>query len=302
MIPKFPEFKKLELSDRVEIEKFTSKFDPYSDFNFVEMWSWDLENQVEISLLNDNLVICPNDIFSDTYSLSYLGNNNLTDTLDKLFEYLAKKGEGESILKFVPEISLRGIDLDKYLIEIDIPNCDYVYEVSRLENFSGSIYAKKRNKAHFFLKNYPMIETRYLDINNEAHVSDILKLNNGWVENRLKSDAEFDIKGEPLALDRFLMANFTDVICVALYHDNQIIAYSIFTVHKPDYAISHFTKASTVYKGIYEYLLQICSVELSKKEICYLNYLEDMGLPGLRAAKNAYRPIKFLRKYSIRLR
>lgn len=41
MIPKFPEFKKLELSNKEEIENFTSKFPPYSDFNFVSMWCWD---------------------------------------------------------------------------------------------------------------------------------------------------------------------------------------------------------------------------------------------------------------------
>ncbi len=32
MIPKFPNFKKIELSDRADVEKFTLKYPPYSDF------------------------------------------------------------------------------------------------------------------------------------------------------------------------------------------------------------------------------------------------------------------------------
>ena len=46
MLPEFPQFKKLELSDKEEVEKFTSKFPPYSDFNFVSMWSWDIKGEM----------------------------------------------------------------------------------------------------------------------------------------------------------------------------------------------------------------------------------------------------------------
>lgn len=45
MLPEFPQFKNLELSDEEEIERHTHKFLPYSDFNFVSMWSWDIKGK-----------------------------------------------------------------------------------------------------------------------------------------------------------------------------------------------------------------------------------------------------------------
>ena len=57
MIPQFPEFKSLELSDKKDIESFTKRFPPYSDFNFVSMWSWDIKEEIRISQLNGNLVV-----------------------------------------------------------------------------------------------------------------------------------------------------------------------------------------------------------------------------------------------------
>lgn len=57
MISEFPQFKKLELADKKDIEKFTSKFPPYSDFNFVSMWSWDIRGEMRVSQLNGNLVV-----------------------------------------------------------------------------------------------------------------------------------------------------------------------------------------------------------------------------------------------------
>ena len=52
MLPTFPEFKPLELSDKNDVENFTSKFPPYSDFNFVSMWCWDIKEEMRISLFD----------------------------------------------------------------------------------------------------------------------------------------------------------------------------------------------------------------------------------------------------------
>jgi len=37
-LPLFPEFKKLELSDKEAVEKITHKFPSYSDFNFTKIF------------------------------------------------------------------------------------------------------------------------------------------------------------------------------------------------------------------------------------------------------------------------
>ena len=56
MIPEFPEFKKLELSNKEEIEKITQKFPPYSDFNFVSMWCLGIKGMADCVQFNRVLI------------------------------------------------------------------------------------------------------------------------------------------------------------------------------------------------------------------------------------------------------
>ena len=56
MLPEFPKFKSIELSDKEDVEKITHKYPPYSDFNFVSMWSWDIKGEMRISEFYGNFM------------------------------------------------------------------------------------------------------------------------------------------------------------------------------------------------------------------------------------------------------
>ena len=90
MIPEFPQFKKLELSDRKDLEKFTSKFPPYSDFNFVSMWAWDTKGEMQISQLNGNLVVQFTDYINGKPFFSFLGDSLVLDTIKTLLDFSKK--------------------------------------------------------------------------------------------------------------------------------------------------------------------------------------------------------------------
>ena len=51
MIPNFPNFKIIELSDRESILAITKEFDPYSDFDFGNIIFWDYTEKMLISKL-----------------------------------------------------------------------------------------------------------------------------------------------------------------------------------------------------------------------------------------------------------
>ena len=108
-----------------------------------------------------------------------------------------------------------------------------------------------------------------------------------------------DVEKELSVINRFLEARFKNALCVAIYNLKEIIGFSIFSFHSNDYVVSHFTKANTAYKGIYEFLLRESASLLNKLGYKFLNHQEDMGLPGLREAKKSYRPVKFLKKYTV---
>lgn len=300
MIPKFPDFKKLDLSDRDDIEKFTSQYDPYSDFNFAEMWAWDLDGQFEFCELNGNLIIVPNYYYDNSYSLSYLGNNNLEDTLAKLFDFMKSKKLGELKLRLVPEVSLSGIDLNKYFIEIDIDNCDYVYDLKRLSNYEGTGYNKKRLTLNHFLRNYADCKIVEIDLNNPVNQQEINELTKTWVKNKLKNNNGFDSNKELIALKRFLESEQNNVLCVGVTHSDKLIGYMIFSLLNNKYVMCHFAKGDVSFYGIYEYLMKHSAEILVRKGYEFMNHQEDLGIPGLRFSKSSYKPVSFLRTYAIR--
>lgn len=73
MIPEFPQFKLIELSDKGSVEKVTQKYLPYSDFDFISMWCWNIKGKIKISKLNNNLVVRFTDYLSGNPFFSFLG-------------------------------------------------------------------------------------------------------------------------------------------------------------------------------------------------------------------------------------
>ena len=299
MIPIFPEFHKLELSHKAEVENIAHLFEPYSDFNFENMWAWDTNESIKISLLNNNLVVMTKNIFTDEINCTYLGNNHLDDTLHKLFNYLKNMGIQNPNICSVPEASLKNLNFKKYFIGFDINSCDYIYDLSQLSSYAGNKFMQKRGRKNNFVKNHPNASVKVINLLDEGSKKEIISLNNSWVQSKSIYQADMDVTKEVIAINRFLNANFKDAYCVGLYEE-KLIGYAIFSFHKNDFCINHFIKADISYIGVYEFFIQECSRLLKDLGCTYLNYLEDMGLPGLRQAKLTYRPIKFLRKYTVK--
>ncbi len=88
MINKFPEFKKLELSDKVELEKITRQYLPYSDYHFTQMWIWDNHEPSMLSKLDGNIVIRHSDALTGESFYSFLGSNCLNSTIKTIFDFL----------------------------------------------------------------------------------------------------------------------------------------------------------------------------------------------------------------------
>lgn len=299
MLPKFPVFKKLELSDSKEIKNITSKFEPYSDFDFASMLSWDVNNDFRVSQLDGNLIVRLTDHFSGKPFFSFLGNNDVNKTLKLMFAFLIIEESAHPEIRLVPEVSLKDIDLSKYIIEIDLNNYDYIYDLEEHISYSGNKFASKRKLYNKFQKNYPEKSVEILDISNNNVSEKIIELTQKWSKNKAMPDEGLNYKRELSAIKRFIEFNYNECICIALKVKDQIVGYDLLTIPNNDYAISHFSKSDISFTGSYEFLVSSTASVLTKKSIKFLNAEEDLGLPSLRYSKNSYRPATFLRKYTI---
>lgn len=301
MIPEFPKFKKLELDDRAEVEAITSKYPPYSDFNFTSMWCWDTQGKMQISELHGNLVVRFADYLTGKPFYSFLGNKKVNETAETLLK-LAKKENVEVRLKLVPKDSIKDMDVSKFNVEEDRDNFDYIFVINSLSNYKNSEYSTKRNLVNRLLKKYPNTNSKIINLIHKNNQENILLLDGDWENDKLKKQKEINLKNESSALKRlFFLENLEDLICIGIYYENRLVGFSINEVLQSEYAISHFAKADNFSAGLYAYLMKETATKIRDRGKIFLDYEQDLGLLGLRYSKNSFRPTTFLNKYIITL-
>ncbi len=299
MIPEFPNFKKLELSDREEIEKITSKHPPYSDFNFTSMWSWDVHQEVVWSVLNGNLVVRFNDYITKEPFFSYFGTNQIDKTADEVIKYAEMNGT-KPILKLIPRVSVNNLDKNLFVVEEDISNFDYILSSEKMFTYAGSKLANKRTYARRFLKDGHDFTFELKDLEDKDLHKKIEEVFLLWVD--LKQIKAEDTHNEFNALKRFLeLSTKPQFFCGLLWVSNKLVGFWLLEDLGDEYVIDHFQKADTRYfTGISAFLMQQTAKAMLEKGRLYINHEQDLGLAGLHTHKQSLDPSYYLRKYIVR--
>ena len=301
MIPRFPEFKVLDLHDKEIIDSYNRKYPRYSDFNFSDLWSYNVDQDTELSILNDNLVVKMADYVDNKVILTFLGNNNSNDTVEELLKLVKRNPQYE--LGLIPEISICKL-MNKNNSNINIipdeDGYDYMFEVGDFLNLAGPANKAKRNLLTRFEKEYPKSSLEQLNLLKEETIKDINILFYEWAENKGIKKLKIDKLTEYIALNQFIaIADRLRILAMGLYINNKMIGFSICEFIANDYAIIHFEKANIKFKGVYQ-KLKLSTVEsLKTYGVKKINYEQDLGLEGLRFAKNNMNPSNFNKKYKI---
>jgi hypothetical protein len=298
MIPQFPEFKKLELSDKEDVEKFTKQFPPYSDFNFVSMWSWDTKGEMGLSELNGNLVVKFSDYLTAEPLLGFIGTNEATQTADMLLAY-AKEEKMMPILKLIPEETARLIDPTKFLIEEDRNNFDYICDIDQLKTFEGAKFKQKRNEVNFLLASHPHAIAKEVDLKNPDARKSITTLFHKWAAQKIQEGKEFELH-EGLAFYKLLMLSEQyPLVCVGVFLGEYLAAFMICEVSEAGYAMGQASKSDSQIKGTNAFLMKAMSEIMSSYGRRFFNYEQDLGLAHLRDGKTRFRPAFFLKKFTV---
>lgn len=291
-IPEFPEFKKLEITDKEAIEKFTEKFPPYSDFNFTNLWCWDIREKIMLSQLNGNLVVKFYDFITDEPFLSFIGETDCFNTAQILLTY-SEKNYGVSHLKLLPECSIQNFEPNHSILIPDENSHDYVCTVELLAAMDKLKNNGATRRIKRFLFNYPeysiqKFAAKDLDINS------LFEVFKSWAEN--KGIENYTELNEFMAFNRMLQmppnANFE---IISFCNDGKMIAFYFVEIVSADYALGQFIKGINL-PGITEALICIAAQILQARGIKYLNIEEDMGIEGMRNFKQKLQPSFFLKK------
>jgi hypothetical protein len=301
-IPQFPKFKKLSLEDKNEITDFVKDYPPYSDFNFVSLWSFDTENDIIISRLNGNLVVRLRDYITNEPFLTFLGQHQVKKTVQTLIDYAEKSGLSP-VLKLIPEITIQSVpNLKRYFnVSEDRNNFDYITSTTDLSQLKGTRFHSKSKLIRKFIKSYPDYHIDELDPKDKKQHSLILDLFYAW--ERKKGKKRADTEHELTAIKRLLKnAHHFKLLILGVHHQGKMIGFLISEIIHNKHSIGHFMKTDPNYKGVTELIHKHHSQILLEKDSLYFNFEQDLGLAGLRQSKTLWRPTHFLKKYTIQLK
>ncbi len=286
------DFKVLDISDQPTFRDLHGEI-PHSDYLFSTMFSWGDYMEYSHTIVGDNIVLLTRlDDWSCLRPPIGPWNEELMDEviglarehglyLSMIWPFAKEKIEGS-----FPDIRFEPLR-DYY---------DYIYSSRDLADLPGKPYLKVRNQINRFRGNY-RYEVEKVDHSNFDEVHDLI---DEWC--RMK-DCEGDpsLKGEKTAVQISINNMFDlNLSGLALRINDKLEAVSIFEEMNHDMAVIHFEKAMPRYKGIYQAINNETAMELADR-YTYINRESDMGVPGLRFAKEKYRPHHMLEVYFAKL-
>lgn len=280
-------FRKLVVSDKELFDRYKNKESRYSEASFVTLYLWDKYY---------NLYLCEEEGFLF-----------IRFTIEGKNQYLFPMGEGdvkkafEKLVKEEDKINLRFVtEEQKLFIEESFPNefcftlredlCDYVYETERLRTFSGKKLHGKKNHVNFFEKTYSYT---YETVTEEVAQNECRPLLLQWVDDKTKNLNPIEHDAMEKVFDNFERFNLVGGV---IRIDGEIVAMTFGERLTDDTVLVQIEKAREDIRGAYP---MICKLYLENEwsDTTFVNREEDMGLEGLKKAKESYCPIFKTLKY-----
>lgn len=233
-----------------------------------------------------------------------LGNGDKKNALHQLIQD-AKERNIPCLITSITEENAKTLETlfpNQFHITFDRDSYDYVYEIDKLADLKGRKYHRKRNHYNNFCKRLPDFYTIPVMEENLSKAKDFVTR---WYQDRLSESPENDYQNEQLAIERcFAKYKELGMESLLLCHENQILAFTMGSRISPDTFDVHFEKARWDVEGAYTAINSEFAKYIRKKysEIKFLNREEDMGLEGLRKAKESYFPCRMVEKATASLK
>lgn len=299
-IPRFPEFKHLDLADREEIDLFTRQYPPYSDFNFVNLFCYDTTGGCQVSILNGNLVVRFCDYVTLEPFYSFLGYGRVVETVERLMALPREQGVSPS-LRLIPETCIRAAmdELDAgFVISEDPDSADYIIDAPSLIALSSGRWRNKRKAASKCRRSHPGLALEQINIEHPHTQEQVRLLFRTWAEKSHKTINE--TQNEMKAIERVLRhCHHFRLISLGAFLDDRLEGFTINEVVHDGHYMGHFGKTNPDCSGL-AVVLESETARLMEPLGCkHMNYQQDMGLPGLKRFKHSWHPASYLRKFTV---
>ena len=289
------DFKPVEIQDKEIFNRYLREDPPeVSELTFTNLFMWQSLYHPVWTERDNVLLIVLRPEGSSPFGLQPVGPGNRSDALSILLDYLDEQTQKPVIRRAGEKFISETVNKSRYICIRDRANDDYVYSTADLIKLSGRKYHRKKNHLNQFIKSF-RYEYRKLDM---ELVECFMDMQEEWC--RMKECEEIpDLLSEDYAVRRAL-THFEELDYEggAIMIEGKIEAFSLGERLNRDTAVIHIEKANPDIPGLYAAINQMFLSNAWAK-IEYINREQDLGIEGLRAAKESYLPHHMINKYII---
>lgn len=297
------EFHKPQLTDKPWVDELLRRADHRGcEYNFTNLFVWSDAYDQRIARVGDFLVtrLC------GSLGCSYIypaGAGDIAPVLAALEQDAAERGAPLHLVCLTqPQIrELDSLFPGRFTFEADRDGFDYLYDIDRLADLGGKKLHAKRNHINRFIENNP--SWVYEDITPES-LPECLEMDKEWYRRSMVREGlaeERDLGDEGRAL-RLAMEHYHDLGLegglIRVY--GEVVAFTMGDLLSSDTYDVHFEKAYGELQGAYAMINREFARRVRQRhpQVRYLNREDDMGVEGLRKAKESYYPDLMVEKYS----
>jgi hypothetical protein len=296
VIPEFPGFVPLEMQHKDEVEVQFRAYQPVtSELTFTNLWMWQNHYHCEVARLGGFLCFLARPTEGDPWCLPPVGEGDARGAAHTLLEHLRALGSSRGMER-VPErlVKEQGLGEAPFVAQLDRDQSDYVYLSRDLIELAGRDLHAKKNHVNRFTRTYRH-EYRRLSADLSGAC---LAMETAWCDLRHCWETR-SLASEEVAIHEALH-HFGELSYLggAILVEGKVEAFALGEALNPDTFVCHVEKANPNVDGLYAAINQMfCEAEAAR--FTYVNREQDLGVPGLRKAKESYQPHHLEHKYRV---
>ena len=296
-IPSLPEMRPIELDDGAALRGMLADLGPeQSELTFTNLFIWREAYGLRLSRVGEGVAV-----FSrradpeDSFLFPPLGAGANAEVVRRCLGHMTESGHRAVMARATKaDIARLGLGEEEFQVEPDRDSWDYVYRVEDLMQLSGNRYHRKRNHIEQFTSQH---EFRYAPLTPDL-VPACQELQDRWCDEK-HCDLVATLRAEGRAVKEVLENLATLGVtggCIEV--DGRIEAFTLGELLNPETVVIHIEKANAAFHGLYQVINQQF-LEKQWSQVRYVNREQDMGVSGLRKAKESYYPDHMVEKFTV---
>jgi hypothetical protein len=312
-IPEFPNARPLALEDKPLFDRLFAEAQPeVSQYTFTNIFAWRKGRNTQVSQLNGVVLVSLELPDRKVFLEPQLEPGACADqrgAMEKCLQHQWGKPAEFKYLSWNTAALFQG-DPDFEVLS-DRDNSDYLYNASDLIDLPGRQYDAKRNFIKRFSSGH---DYRYLEVTPEL-ARECLEFEEHWCLDRsCQSDEGLSHEQEAIvemlesfpapgstAIGNRLPSTGFGIRGGAIEAEGSIVAFALGEALNRDTVVIHIEKADPAFHGLYQ-LINQQFLEHRWRDYAYVNRQQDLGIEGLRRAKESYYPHHLVEKHIVRLK